>query len=231
MSAEYTRPHIFGKDSNPTIYYLVGHGGKVSQYRLHIKYLVWRGFRVVAFEYDPKILVAGEPERLVSTTIKITNHVKRDQAKGEVAGVYGISLGCFIGMNVMTRAGIKRGMFNTGPANLTEVVWGAPDFSVTREAFKNNGYNREGLAMAWQPIEMPAFASKLAGSKLLFMNSKDDEIVTYENYLATVSLLRDVGVTEDSIITKRYGHVSVIIRNLFRLKTVTRFFGGDMIKS
>src|SRR5580700_6588484 len=119
------KQRVFGKDSSRTIYYLVGYQTTVGLFSKHINLLVRAGFRVVAFEYDHMVIDAGEPERLHAMMNELVEAIRTDMSVHQVAGVYGISLGSFLGFNIVARTGIKRAMFNTGPANLVEVVWHA----------------------------------------------------------------------------------------------------------
>lgn len=215
---------VFGKDTNPTIYYLLGNAGRTRMYSPHIVLLSLFGYRIVAFEYEATVLSSGEPERLLHVLKEITEVVKKDQAKRQVAGLYGVSLGTFLGMNVMARTGIKKGMFNTGPANLVQVIWDATGFTPIKDSFKMNGYNRQDLTKAWQEISVPAILNLLEGSEILNMNSQDDHIITFDNYQATERLLVDRGIAVRRITTKRYGHVVTIIRNMCRLRTTVNFF-------
>lgn len=80
---------IFGKDTRPTIYYLVGYRNMIHQYNPHIRLLVGAGFRIVAFAYDRSILDNGDPKLLIESLKHIVATVNKDKRKRPVAGIFG----------------------------------------------------------------------------------------------------------------------------------------------
>src|SRR5688572_4419638 len=103
------RYKVYGSDKRPTVYYITGYGGKLGIYAPHIYSFVLKGFRVVAFEYDKAILNAGEPKILLQILQELEKIIKEDKKSRRVVGVYGVSLGTFIGLNVMVACGVKTG--------------------------------------------------------------------------------------------------------------------------
>lgn len=216
---------VFGTDQNPTIYYFVGHAGTISQFLKHIKFLQKNGFRIVAFEYDPLILTAGEPDRLLKVFDELLQAVQNDMSGRKVAGIYGISLGTFLGFNILARTEIKRALFNTGPAKLARIVWETEAFTQAKAMFIKNGFEQKDIDQIWKDLEPPSIAPGLTGKDIICMNSTGDEVVTPPIYRQAITLLKDGGVKIELIESKRFGHRNTIIRNLLRLRFTVAFFG------
>lgn len=222
------RHKTFGKTAYPTIYYLPGYGdGKqIRRYAPHIYTLVTAGYRVVAFEYGWPILQSGNPQTLISALETIESYIKEDKKGRTVAGVYGASLGGWLGTNVLRDCGIQRGVVNSGSARLSRAIWGAPDARKERRAYTANGYNEEDLQQYWEPYEPiePVFLKK---KKLLVMNSTKDEVFNIAESRLVIAAWQLEGNDVTSIEVKGLSHGKGIARNMLRLKTIAMLFSDS----
>lgn len=214
---------VFGRDRSPTIYYLLGNGGRIRLYMPHIRALTLFGYRIMAFEYDPQVLAAGQPGRLIQVADEITSAIKSDMKGRQVAGLYGVSLGSLLAINMMARLGIKKTILNTGPGSIVSVIWEVPAFEATKQRYIKNGHDRGAVEKLWKHLEAADNADHLTGSQMLCLNSVDDKIITYANVKATIGQLRKTVEIQETTI-KELGHMRAIIRNMFRLRTTIGFF-------
>ena len=219
-----TRHRVFGKDKKPTIYYFVGYRGKISRFESHIKLFVRAGFRVMAFEYDPKVLGGGKPQFLITAIKEVLKVINDDKQNREIAGAYGISLGSLFVLNVAWLPEIKKAILNTGGVRLSKAVWESPLLQQEKAAYKENGYTRAQVDKAWDPYDISTDGNKLMGKKLLVMDSKDDPIILFEDVDKHFKAWQAQGVDVTVLLTRRLNHGQAILRNILRLKTTIQFF-------
>ena len=134
------KQQVFGQANKPTIYYLTGYGGRINQFKIHIKALARAGFRVVAFEYERSIIENGDPELLISSLKHIVAYVNKDKQTHPVAGIFGVSLGTWLGFNVMIMTDISRGYYLSGGVNIANTIWSNPNLEIAKQAFMANGF-------------------------------------------------------------------------------------------
>lgn len=214
---------VFGKSNKPTIYYLTGFGGTIKQYKPHILSLQLSGFRVVAFAYDKSILEAGDPSLLIESLHLIAKKVSEDKKTHKVAGLYGISLGSWLGSNILVECNIESGVFNTGAASMARVVWDNPNFKDVKVAFQQKGHTRQTLERRWGPYEFTATGRRWAGKRVVIMSSYGDEIVDINEVRHNIDSWQKAGDNIQWITNRRLGHRRAIIRNMLRLIRTPRF--------
>lgn len=218
------RHKIYGNDEKPTIYYLTGYGGRVKQYLPHLYALMLGGFRIFIFEYDKSILNAGDPHKLLEAMKDIEETVNKDKQKREIAGLYGVSLGSWLGLNVVVACGLKKGMFNTGATSIVKVVWDNPRLKAEKEAFKKHGYDRKALERLWCDYDFCADGNRYKGKQLVVMNSTKDEIMDINEAKQNVRGWQQDNVDVEFITSGAFKHGPAIARHMLRLKKTIRFF-------
>jgi predicted esterase YcpF (UPF0227 family) len=188
--------------------------------------MTWLGYRVMAFEYDADVISGGQPQKMLDTADELTRLIKADMKGRKVAGIYGVSLGSYFGFNLMIRTGINRTILNTGPASLVGIVWDPPAYEVTRQRYLKNGYDRAALAKAWSPMEAESLLDWPEDPRLLCMNSKGDQVVTYDNVTRTKKIVKSYGVKLSEVTSRRPGHAGAIVRNMLRIWRTKRFYSA-----
>jgi predicted esterase YcpF (UPF0227 family) len=218
------RHKTFGKADRPTIYYLIGYGSRITQLKFHIRTLVLAGYRVVAFEYDKSILNNGNPAMLIQALDDLVATINHDKKKHKVAGLYGISLGSWLGANVLVRCGIQSGMFNTGAGNMVRVVWESSHFATEKKAFQQHGHTRESLQEAWGAHEFTPEGRRWQGKHALIMSSAGDEVLDIHQVRHNIQSWQKSGDDIHWLVSRRLRHGPVVVRNLFRLHRTPKFF-------
>ena len=223
------RHKTFGKKNRPTVYYLPGYGdGKqIRKYLPHIFTLVAAGYRVVAFEYGWSILQSGDPQTLLSSLEAIVAYIKKDKKGRVVAGVYGASLGSWLGANVLKNCDIQRGVLNSGGAHLSGAIWGAPGAWKERQAYIDKGYSQADVQKHWKRYE-PAEPGFLENKKLLVMNSTRDGVFDIDESRSVIAAWQAQGNDVTHVETKGLSHAKGIGRNMLRPRTVAKFFAPDI---
>lgn len=225
----HIRHKVFGKDNHPTIYYLPGYGdGKqIKRYAPHIYTLVTAGYRVVAFEYNWFILQSGEPQTLISSLKTIEACIDKDKKGRTVAGVYGASLGSWLGANVLKDCDIQRGIFNSGGARLSSAIWNAPSAWKERHAYEDKGYGQAEVQKYWKRYE-PAEPGFLKNKRLLVMNSARDKVFNIDESRSVIAAWQAAGNDVSHIETVGLSHAKGIGRNMLRTRTVAKFFAHSL---
>ena len=218
------RHKTFGKTARPTIYYLTGYGSRIKQLSAHIHTLVLSGYRVVAFEYDKSILNHGDPDFLVEALHDIARAIERDKKNHTVAGVYGISLGSWLGANVLVMCDIRSGMFNTGADNMVRVIWDNPHFAAEKSMFERNGHTRSSLQKIWGPYEFTRDGRRWNGKHALIMSSRGDEMLDIAEVENNIRSWQKGGDDIQWMVHRSFRHMPVIIRNMFRIHKTPKFF-------
>jgi predicted esterase YcpF (UPF0227 family) len=220
---------IFGRDNAPTIYYLTGFKSTIKQYRPHIAVLTRAGFRIVIFQYHKNILMSGEPRTLIESLRYIERVVAEDKKGRPVAGVYGVSLGSWLGFNIMRRCKITYAMFNGGGMPCAETIWHNPHLAAVKREYKNNGYDFGDLEQAWADDELRVKAV-LDGKRVIMLNSKADEIMDINGVRQTIKVLRDEGAEVRWIVVRGLRHAPSIVWHVLRFRLAVVFFRSALAK-
>ena len=219
------RSKAYGSDENPTIYYLTGYTGTIRKYRPHIYALLLGGFRILAFEYDTAVLDSGEPSTLIQTLKDIESAIQKDKEGREIAGIYGVSLGSWLGLNAMVACDLKKGMFNTAGTSIARGVWELPRLKKEKATYRKHGYDRQDLEKAWGHYDKIAdFSKRLSGAKIVVLNSTTDEIIKIDEARENIQAWQQDDLEVELITSTGLKHGSAITRHMLRLRKTLRFF-------
>lgn len=215
---------VLGKSTAPTIYYFPGYGIPLWLVAPHIRVLRRMGFRVYAFSYKADILSAGEPKLLIEAVETIKEIVLKDMKTHKVAGVYGMSLGALVGLNIQRFCGIKKGLYNTGGVGAVNTIWDNRNLTKEKDRYTENGYSKQDLRRLWAPYEADE-NTNVTGLEIVLLAAKRDAILSYDEAERNIAAWRKNAdaklVTTSSL---GVGHVTVVVRNFLRLRQVNRFY-------
>lgn len=226
MTEQLVSHRVFGNETKPTIYYVNGYGdgGTIRKFRPHTWLLGLLGFRIMAFEYGNAILNAGDPTKLPEAIRTIADLIRQDMKSHKTAGIYGVSLGSFIGLNLLSLCDIEKGMFNTGGVSVTKTIWDNPHLTKEKAAFVSNGYARASLEKHWASYEVNEDASRLQHKTILLMISTGDTVLPYVEAARNATAWHRAGIRVSLVTSRGMGHSTAIVRNLFRILRTRRFF-------
>lgn len=219
---DIVRHEVFGNPEKPMIEYFTGYGSTIQQMRPHIRVLQMVGFSVHAFEYDKAILNGGDPALLPGVIDEIASVVEADQQAGQVAGIYGMSLGAFIGQNILRRTTVDRAIFNTGGVSILDTIWNNPRLKEEKKAFHAAGHGRSRMNRLWADVDRPD--DNGANKKALLMISEADKTLDAGWSVVNAQRWDKAGNTTEVLKTNRLDHAPTIIRNLFRISRTRKFF-------
>ncbi len=222
--AQLTEHRVFGSDKRPTIYYIVGFRARISQFLLSIWVLRLAGYRIVAFQVDPSVLTVGDPKLLGKALDELMDIVRRDMAGRKVAGTYGISLGSFFALNILTLDGVDRIFMNTGGGSVLQAVWEMPVLLPERQAFERNGYSRQEVGTYWNPIDISQNIHRIAGKTMLANASYADEYIPIKDVLRHIDEWQAAGVKAQIILVKHLSHLWLIVTTLLKFRKTVRYF-------
>lgn len=215
---------IFGSDRRPTIYYVVGFRARINQFIIPIQVLKLAGYRIVAFQVDPRVLMAGDPELLGQALDELMQIVRHDMPGRKIAGTYGISLGSFFALNILTLDRVDKIFMNTGGGSVLQAVWEMPVLMPERQAFEDNGYSREDVGRYWNPIDISQNIHKISGKTMLANASYADEYIPIKDVLRHVEDWQKAGVKAQIILVKHLSHIWLIVTTLLKFRKTIRFF-------
>lgn len=188
---------------------------------LHIKLLQLVGFRVVGFEYEKSILNSGDPEDLLGAVDYMQEVIEDDLKQHKIAGIYGISLGSFIGFNLLKLTNIRKGMFNTGGVSAVDTIWENPNLRREKLAFVQAGYSHEHLSKKWKRIDE---IGVLKNKSVILMSSKSDRVLSYDWAVKNFGKWKAAGNEVRFIKGHVLGHGLFIFKNLFRIRFTVKFY-------
>lgn len=219
------RSFVYGKTGRRTIYYFTGYNTTVKQFRTHIRLLQLCRFRVVAFDYQPKVLDGGNPELMVQAVEHTLTIVKSDAEDNPVAGSYGISLGTVFAYNTLRVASVNKLLLSAGGASMLSAVWDVDYVGLVRRNFEKNGYERAVVKRVWDAVDIQENSPLVDGAHVLAMISRADQTIPYD---MTVRLLDTWGTADVRVLAGRFRHgVTIVLNTLHLIKTV-RFFRGSV---
>lgn len=213
---------IFGNRNAKTIYYFTGYGSTIKQMWLHIKILQLMGFRIVAFQYKKTILNSGNPSLIVDSIDYIFEIIKRDRLNHRISGIYGVSLGSFIGFNLLKRTDITKAIFNTGGVSVANTIWSKTALATEKDAYIRSGYCKKKLQEIWSDIDNIGDCGK--DKEIILMISEGDEVLSPKESVANYKKWLRSGVDAELIVSKWLKHGPVIVCNLFRLSMTKKIF-------
>lgn len=221
---EVMRDQYFGNPENPTVEYFTPYGTTFRTMKPHIWLLARMGLFVHGYEYDRAIMNAGDPDLLPNTIDAIQRKVEDDIGSGEVRGIYGASLGAFIGFNILRRTTIDRMILNTGCVSAVETLWTNPGLAEEKQAYIDAGYTKDDLAERWRDIDGEAEPPR--GKKVILMASTDDNMFSFEEAREYFNTWAPDCAQAELIVSKRLRHREAVIRNLCRVSKTANLFNS-----
>lgn len=153
--------------------------------------------------------------------------VAKDMKTHKVAGVYGMSLGAFIGLNIQRLCDITKGMYNTGGVGIVNAIWDNRHLSKEKDTYVENGFSKQTLRELWAPYEAHE-QTDVTGKQILLLAAKRDAVLSYDEAERNIKAWQ--ADADARLITTSYlgvGHVTVVVQNFFRLRTTYLFFRSN----
>lgn len=216
------RDHYFGDPTNPTVEYFTPYGTTFHTMKPHIWILERMGLFVHGYEYDKKILNIGDPNILPGTIDAIQHKVEDDIDNRDVRGIYGASLGAFIGFNILRRTTIDRMILNTGCVSALETLWEQPLLAQEKQAYVDAGYTKSDIAQHWHDIDGDTEFPR--GKKVILMASTDDNLFSFKEANKYFTTWAPECEQAELITSRHLSHRSAVIRNLCRVSKTAEFF-------
>ncbi len=183
--------------------------------------MVRLGYSVEAYEFKESIWSAGDPNGLISAIDQVCSSLQSKisgLSTNTTVGIFGSSLGAFIGYNCMARIPeVDWCVMNTG-GDVAQAVWRMPHI---REYFKKTNYNEETLRSAWSRLQYPDLAN-YKNKRVLLISSHSDEIVPFDGAIRTFNAIIEARPKHKVILHKRLNHKRTVIRNLARTRKLVK---------
>lgn len=204
------------KQMKGVIFFLCAHDTRLKSYKFAIKQLLRQGYEVVGYEFDPTVIHSGDPNVLPRFVDAMRQEVetvienKYNDSAIEV-GIFGNSIGTFIGYNILDIPQVNWVIMNTG-GNMARGFWRLPR---ARRAFEENGVTLGQLELAWHRVQNPKWHNP-KGKRVLFLSSTGDKLATIEDALTAHEYMLKHGVNSKFVRMRRLNHQHTIMYNLTR---------------
>jgi hypothetical protein len=219
--------YVTNRAATKTIY-LIGPYAKGQHYfdRL-IRKFEQKKYRVLYLQPDPEILNAARPKQLevgIQEAYKIISEDIQSQPKDASRYLLGISLGSYLGLNLLHDLPIQKFAVVAGGVPLGGVFRTSALFLLQRYKLKKQDSGLDSVERHWVPFDQ-AFKSKdLSGRTILALNSKADRLIKGKYLDIFMHELTKAGAT---VINRRSGYLLHFIQALsanFRTKRLSAFF-------
>ena len=207
--------------------YVAGFKTKIKVYFRAINTLRNLGFDVLAFDYDPSVLDAGDPQILLDIVAIVTSHVSKKSKKYTQTLCMGVSLGSFISYNVQKRvANAYVGAYAVAGVDTANVIFGTRTFKEIAKAFRSNGYNGKKLNQAWKELDAePPSATFPANKSFIAFDGTLDRVVKFSEATHNIKMWADKGIRVKQYVVKGRGHlltVAYFIRHTKRIISLAK---------
>jgi len=211
--------------SDRTVYFIGPYTGK-KHYYLPFLYLIQRrGYRVVYLQPINAVLDAFHPEWLEQAILQAQDIIYDDRKAVPRKSDYlvGVSLGSYIGLNVILTERFKRFAVVAGGAPLAGIFRAHYLFaSQRRRLHKSDGYKH--IDANWQKFDEAFKKHQLDDLEVLSFNSAADSMITEEKLEMFMGDLKNAGAKVDSRINRYLPHEVQAFSLNWRVAKIDSFF-------
>lgn len=213
------------KCSNRTLYFIGPYTGRKFYYWPFLYLMEWRGYRVVYLQPITAVLDAMHPEWLEQAIVQAQDIIYDDRKSVARQSDYllGVSLGSYIGLNVILTERFKRFAVVAGGAPLAGIFRAHYLFASQRRRLKKRG-GYEHVDKHWQKFDEAFKKHQLDDLEVLGLNSTADRMITRQKLESFMKDLTDAGAKVDSRLNGLLPHELQAFSLNWRVGTVDRFF-------
>lgn len=215
--------HVGSDSSTRTLYFLGPYGGRKYYFYRFIAKMVRRGYRVVFLQASKEILRSDKPAWLGEAITQARAYIAEDREKvsRDFDCIVGVSLGSYLGLNVLLEQKFKKFVVVAGGAPLMKIFKSNYLFRSQRKKLADKGYGE--LEDHWIKFDTAFKDHQLSDLSVLGINSKVDEVIprpVLEKFLAQ---MLKAGAKVESNIKGYAPHVVQALSLNYRVRQVERF--------
>lgn len=219
---------VFGGHNQHVVFFFAGMGTRIWLYRLFIYRLVRRGYKVVAYDFDPAIVKKGDADNFLDVNERVSksvkNHIKQFKREGvESFAAFGVSMGTVMAIKVTgENKEINKVVINMTYGSIAENVWTWKFIESTKRKSIEQGHTMESLDRKLAPVSPIPNAAKLKGKDVLLYLSTKDKILVFEQSKQFKDALDAHGVAYTYVQNDKHGH---LIGGWQHMRDRDRWFG------
>ncbi|HMS30870.1 MAG TPA: alpha/beta hydrolase [Candidatus Saccharibacteria bacterium] len=180
MQTKYLNTKEYNGSSGTTIYFMGPYGGRALYFKPFFMAMTRRHYRIVYIQPRTSSVDSLNPKNLSATIYELTEYVSDDMShrKGDDFVIVGVSLGSYLGLNLLGVVPIYKYVAIAGGAPILEVFKDARLFAKSRKKLREVEGAEESLYLHWQPHDTNFKKRNLTGVKAVVFNSDGDRIIT-----------------------------------------------------
>ncbi|HSX44583.1 MAG TPA: hypothetical protein VLF39_00510 [Candidatus Saccharimonadales bacterium] len=212
MNQDKLLSSYFFESSEPNgelVSYAAGYNSKIKTYNHAVKTLNNMGYDVLAFDYDPAVLQAGQPQYLLDVVDRAVEQVKDKSKDYQETVSMGVSLGGFIGYNVLKRIGSSSvGAFADCGVDFVPAIFNSGTLDDVAKAYQNNGYDQASLNRIWEPLDVePSKATFPKDKSFIVFDGTRDKLIDFNEAKQNIEDWAAKGINVKQYPLKGLGHL------------------------
>ena len=210
-----------------TIYFIGPYTGRLLYFKILISRLVLRGYRILYLQPHTEVLNTQRPKNLEQSITEAYGIISRDLAQltnKEQSYLLGISLGSYLGLNVLADLPIRKFIVVAGGVPLGNVFRTSSLFLLQRRKLKKQNHSYETVEREWLRFDKAFKSQDLKEKDVLALNSKTDGLIKAKHLTIFMNELSKAGAKVQSIRSGRLPHFVQALSANFRIRQIDKFF-------
>lgn len=178
--SEYFNIKQYASDGSDTIYFIGPYGGRTIYFNIFIQDMRRRGYSVVYIQPEKSVLDVFRPANLHFAIERISAFIQEDiiRRPDNKAAIVGVSLGSFIGVNLLGDLPINKYIAIAGGAEILSVFRDDKLFRAARKKLDASEGGADLLYKYWQQYDVNFKERDLHKVQALVINSNGDRMIT-----------------------------------------------------
>ncbi len=212
MKKQYT-VREFGQHNDRVVFFFAGMGTRTWLYKRPITFLVSKGFRVVAYDFDAMIVRRGNVDNLLLVADEVLQSVKDYVAQFRKQGIsyfatFGASMGTLPAIACAAEIPeVSKVVINMTYGSVAENVWTWWFIKPAKQRAIKQGYTLESLDKKLAPMTPIYNAEKLKGKQVLLYLSTKDKVLLFEQSRQFKEVLDKHGIDYQYVQNDQHGHL------------------------
>lgn len=217
--------HVPDTDTGSTIYFVGPYGGRRILFKPFLMAMSRKGYRVVYFQPTTKVLDVLHPEWLGRAVSQLKEYIQTDITAhaGSPCSLVGVSLGSYMGLNILPLPPIQKFVVVAGGAPLEELFNSAALFRAHRHKHKKSGGDLSQLDKSWYTFDRQFIQGDFRHLEVLAINSVRDKLITPERRRRFLTAMQVTGAQVHDYAKGGLSHTPQALSANLRTKQIDTF--------
>lgn len=213
------------KQSDKTLYFIGPYTGRKIYFLPFFYTMYWFGYRIVYLQPVNDVLNAMQPTWLEQAILQAGDIIYQDRSEVSRKSDYliGVSLGSYIGLNLLLSEQFKKFVVIAGGAPLIDVFRSHYLFGGQRRRLRKTG-GFSHVNAHWEKFDKAYKKYQLKDLEILGFNSKADRMITQDRLQPFMQNLTDAGAKVESRLNYLLPHEVQAFSTNWRMWTIHSFF-------